>query len=211
MNPARLPRAAGRRVLSGTERLACGSTLLVRGLAARLADWVARGRRDDLTGWRAALGPLARLTVLAGLGWVTWRLVQARVWWINWGLAGLWCGVAWHLTRAPKEQPEEGEEEAAEESPALPDRDAVVALLRTLIGTGRGVHLSTLLAHLQEHGQAPDWTVTDVRLRLEALHIPVEPKLKVDGVPKRGVAATALDALTPVDGQEESPNVSPSR
>ncbi|EGJ77707.1 hypothetical protein STTU_4918 [Streptomyces sp. Tu6071] len=136
--------------------------------------------------------------------------MQARVWWINWGLAGLWAGIAWHLTRTPKEQPEEGATEAAEESPAFPDRDVVVALLRTLIGTGPGVHLSTLLAHLQEHEHGSGWKVTDLRLRLEALGIPVEPKLKVGRVPKRGVAATALDALPPLAGQEESPDTSPA-
>ncbi|MFJ4418258.1 hypothetical protein [Streptomyces sp. NPDC088925] len=210
MTLSRLPRTAARRTLRSADRLARGSTLLARRLGARLADWVARGRRRDLTGWRAALGPLVRLTALAGLGWVAWRLVQARVWWINWGLAGLWAGIAWHLTRAPKKQSGEGKEEAVEEGRALPDRDDVVALLRALAGDRPGVHLSTLLAHLQQHGQAGGWKVTDLRLRLEALHIPVAPKLKVDGVPKRGVSRAALDALPLLDGQEESPDASPA-
>ncbi|SCD40919.1 hypothetical protein GA0115251_106916 [Streptomyces sp. TverLS-915] len=206
MTLSRLPRTAARRTLGSADRLARGSTFLARRIAARLADWVARGRRRDLTGWRAALGPLARLGLLAALGWVAWRLVQARVWWINWGLAGLWAGIAWRLTRAPKEQLEE----AAEEGPALPDRDVVVGLLRALAGDRPGVHLSTVLAHLQEHGQAGGWKVTDVRLRLEALGIAVKPKLKVGRVPKRGVAVTALDALPPLDDHEESPDASPA-
>jgi hypothetical protein len=207
VNPARLPRAVSRRLLCVADRLARGSTLLARRLAARLASWVARGRRNDLTGWRAALGPLLRLALLAGLGWPVWRLLQVRIWWLTWGLAALWAGTAWTLTREPKDGPVE-EEKAGEESG--PDRDDVVTLLRTLTGDRPGVHLSTLLAHLHEHGQAGGWKVTDLRLRLEALSIPVAPKLKVDGVPKRGVSRAALDGLPSLGVQSETPDESPA-
>ncbi|MEW2351451.1 hypothetical protein AB0904_27760 [Streptomyces sp. NPDC006684] len=207
MTLSRLPRAVARRALRGADRLGTGSALLARRLLARLADWVARGRRADLTGWRAALGPLLRLALLGGLVWLVWRLLQARIWWLTWSLAALWAGTAWALTREAKE--EAVEEEEAGEEPG-PSRDDVITLLRTLAGDRPGVHLSTLLAHLQEHGQAGGWKVTDLRLRLEALRIPVAPKLKVDGVPKRGVSKAALDGLPPLDGQEDSPDASPA-
>ncbi|MYR28723.1 MULTISPECIES: hypothetical protein [unclassified Streptomyces] len=215
MTRARLPLAVVRRALATADRLARGSTLLARRITARLADWVARGRRHDLTGWRAALGPLLRLMLLAGLGWLAWRLLQARIWWLTWSLAALWAGAAWALTReakeeAAEEEPVEGQQDVLEEGEPGPSRDDVVTLLRALAGDRPGVHLSTLLAHLQQHGQAGGWKVTDLRLRLEALHIPVAPKLKVDGVPKRGVSRAALDALPLLDGQEESPDASPA-
>nr|WP_202525552.1 hypothetical protein [Streptomyces sp. SID4926] len=206
-----MPRAVSRRILCGADRLARGSTLLARRIAACLAEWVARGRRHDLAGWRAALGPLLRLALLTGLGWLVWRLLQARIWWLTWSLAALWVGTAWALTREPKDEgTAEGKQGEAEEGEPGPDRDDVVALLRALAGDRPGVHLSTVLGHLQEHGQAAGWRVTDVRLRLEALGIAVEPKLKVGRVPKRGVAVTALDALPPLDDHEESPDASPA-
>lgn len=89
------------------------------------------------------------------------------------------------------------------------EREAVRRLLLDLIGEAHGVHLKTVLAHLQEHGQWEGRKVADLRVHLEALGIPVDPKLKVAGVPTRGVLRTALEALPPVEGTPPSPTPSP--
>jgi hypothetical protein len=81
-------------------------------------------------------------------------------------------------------------------------------LLLNLIGEARGVHLRTVLAHLQEHGQWEGRTVAELRVHLEALGIPVQPKVKVGGVPTRGVLRSDLDALSPL--AETSPSPAPS-
>lgn len=88
--------------------------------------------------------------------------------------------------------------------------EAIRQLLYTLIGEGRGVHLRTVLAHLQEHGQWEGKTVADLRQHLEALHIPVRPKVKVDGTPTRGVLKADLDALPPLTDPAPSPAPSPT-
>ncbi|MEV4227273.1 hypothetical protein AB0J81_09215 [Streptomyces bobili] len=88
--------------------------------------------------------------------------------------------------------------------------EAIRSLLYTLIGEGRGVHLRTVLAHLQEHGQWEGKTVADLRQHLEALHIPVRPKVKVDGTPTRGVLKADLDALPPIEETSPSPAPSPT-
>lgn len=87
-------------------------------------------------------------------------------------------------------------------------RETVRRLLLDLIGEARGVHLRTVLAHLQEHGQWEGRTVAELRVHLEALHIPVRPKVKVAGTPTRGVLRADLDAPSPV--AETSPSPAPS-
>lgn len=88
------------------------------------------------------------------------------------------------------------------------EREAVRRLLLDLIGDAHGVHLKTVLAHLQQHGQWEGKKVTDLRVHLVALGIPVDPKLRVAGVPTRGVERTALEALPPI--AETSPSRTPS-
>lgn len=89
------------------------------------------------------------------------------------------------------------------------EREAVRRLLLDVIGDAHGVHLKTVLAHLQEHGQWEGRKVADLRVHLEALGIPVDPKLKVAGVPTRGVLRAALEALPPLGETSPSPNPSP--
>jgi hypothetical protein len=62
------------------------------------------------------------------------------------------------------------------------------------MGEASAVHLRTVLAHLQEHGQWEGRTVSDLRAHLEALHIPVHLKVKAPGsrVPTRGVKRADL-------------------
>ncbi|MFK0124901.1 hypothetical protein ACIQSP_16490 [Streptomyces nigra] len=104
-------------------------------------------------------------------------------------------------TPAPQEQSPPATREA--------QREAVVRLLDGLIGEGRGVHLRTVLAHLQEHGQWEGKSVADLRVHLEALGIPVSPKVKVGGVPTRGVLRADLDALSRPEEMPASPAPSP--
>lgn len=98
---------------------------------------------------------------------------------------------------------------AAPEASPGGELEAVRHLLLDLIGEARGVHLRTVLAHLQEHGQWEGRTVAELRVHLEALGIPVQPKVKVGGVPTRGVLRSDLDALSPLAETSSSPAPSP--
>lgn len=86
------------------------------------------------------------------------------------------------------------------------EREAVRRLLLDLIGEAPGVHLRTVLAHLQEHGQWEGKTVADLGVHLRALGVPVQPKVKVAGVPTRGVLKADLQALPPTKETPPSPN-----
>ncbi|MFJ3097368.1 hypothetical protein [Streptomyces hydrogenans] len=186
-----------------SKRLAAGASAVYRCRADALTAWVAAGRRDDLTGARAALGPLVRIAVLALLALGGYRAVRAAPW-LLWPTALIWAVAAWRAGR-PTEGSEDAPDEEADEPAAAPSAEAAVALLREVLGDRPGVHLSEVLAHLQKHGQGEGWKVADLRLRLEALGIPVEPKLKLSGVPTRGVRAADLDRLFPAEETASSP------
>ncbi len=193
------------RLARAADRLARGSSGYTRRLAAGAAAWCARGRRHDLRGWRAALGVFARLALLVFGVYLLARVVRA-VPALMWALTSWWTLASWRAGRPSAEPPEE----VPEEGPAAPDREAVRALLLSLMGTGSGVHLRTVLAHLQEHGQWEGRTVSDLRAHLEALGIPVDPKLKVAGTPTRGVRREDVEAPSPAAAQEASPGASPT-
>lgn len=89
------------------------------------------------------------------------------------------------------------------------EREAVRRLLLDLIGEAPGVHLKTVLAHLQKHGQWEGRKVADLRVHLEALGIPVDLKLRVDGTPTRGVRRADLEAPSPPVETPPSPPPSP--
>ncbi|MFF5285206.1 hypothetical protein [Streptomyces sp. NPDC013171] len=148
---------------------------------------MAAARRDDLTGWRAALGPLLRILALALVVYVVHAITRAAPW-LMWLLTAAWVRAAWRATRTPAEDIDE----PLDDEPDEPDVEAVVALLFEVLGDRDRVHLSTVLAHLHEKGQCEGWTVADLRARLEVLGVPVEPKLKIGGVPTRGVLRVAL-------------------
>jgi hypothetical protein len=175
------------------QQLATGAAIVYRRRADALTAWVAAGRRDDLTGWRAALGPAVRLLLLAAAGALAYRTVRA-VPWLMWLLAAASLRAAW---RASGHSPAEAVEEQLDEPPSGPDLDAVLTLLHTVLGGRDRVHLSTVLAHLQQQGQAAGWTVADLRARLEALKVPVRPKVKIGRVPTRGVLLADLQAHFP--------------
>lgn len=175
------------------QRLATGAALVYRRRTDALTRWVAAGRRDDLTGWRAALGPAVRLLILGAAAALAYRMVRAAPW-LMWLIAAAGLRAAWRASAGPTE---EAAVEEPDQSPAGPDLGAVLTLLHTVLGDRDRAHLSTVLAHLQQEGQAAGWTVADLRARLEALGVPVRPKVKVAGVPTRGILRADLQAHFP--------------
>ncbi|MDT0387837.1 hypothetical protein [Streptomyces dubilierae] len=193
------------RLTSTAGRLADGSSALARRLSARLADWVARARRDDLTGWRAALGCWLRLALLIFGLYLLWRLVRA-VPVLLWLLSAGWIAAAWRAGRAPSpEASDETPSEAPEEAAPTPDVEAVRRLLLDVMGDAPAVHLRTVLAHLQKQGQWEGRKVTDLRVHLQRLDIPVSRSVKVAGTPTLGVRRRDLEAPSPAEPQEASP------
>jgi hypothetical protein len=181
-------------------RLADGSSVLARRIAARTAAWVARARRDDLTGWRASLGCWLRLALITLGLYLLWRLVRflpALLWLLSAG----WTAAAWRAGRAPSP---EAADEAPEESAPAPDVEAVRRLLLDVMGDASAVHLRTVLAHLQKHHQWEGRTVTDLRVHLARLQVPHDARVKVSGVPTWGVRRRDLEAPSPAAAEETS-------
>lgn len=172
-----------------------GQRILIRRLAKRAAAWVRAGRRDDLDGVAAILGCALRLVLLGAGAYGLWWLVRR---WpvVLWAAVPLWC---WAAIRAiPKEGAEEDEPAVPEPAPVEPLLD----LLRAFIGIRPGVHLSTLLDHLQKHGQGEGWTVADLRARLEACGVPVRRSVKVGGRVANGVHRDDVPAPSPAPAEE---------
>ena len=174
--------------------LTTGQRILIRRLAERAAAWVRAGRRDDLEGVAAILGCLLRLILLGAGVYGAWWLVRR---WpvVLWVAVPLWCWAAIRAIPAPNE---EQQPTAPEPAPVEPLLD----LLRAFIGIRSGVHLSTLLDHLQKHGQGEGWTVADLRARLEACGVPVRRSVKVDGRVANGVHRDDVPAPSPTPAEE---------
>ena len=176
-----------------------GQRILVRRLADRAAAWVRAGRRDDLDGLAAILGCILRLVALTAGAYGVWLLVRR---WPNvlWVAVPLWC---WAAVRA---LPKEESEQAPQTEPETEPREAVLRLLYDALGDRPAMHLSEVLQYLQKQGHGEDLKVTSLRKRLEALHIPVELKLKVGGKgPTRGIVRADLPPLPDHQETEASP------
>jgi hypothetical protein len=175
------------------QRLTNGSRIVYEQRTAALTAWVKAGRREDLDGWRAALGPLLRLAVLAAAACVAYAFVRA-VPWLMWLLTAWWVRSAWRA--APAAQQAAGTPPL--DAPDKPEPGPVLALLAEVLEGRPAVHLSEVLTHLQKQGQGEGWKVADLRARFEALGIPVAKKVKAGGKsPTRGVRAVDLDARFP--------------
>lgn len=178
-----------------------GQRLLLRRLTARAAAWVRAGRRDDLDGVAAILGCIVRLAVLAAGAYEAWLLIRR---WpaVLWVLVPLWC---WAAIRAI---PTEATEAPAEKQPMAEDttaqREQLLDLIRTLTGDRPGVHLSTLLDHLQKHGQAEGWEVGDLKDRLTALQVPVRKSVKVARRVAYGVHRDDLPQPSPAEATQDA-------
>lgn len=188
------------------DRLARGSYAVWERRADALTAWVRAGRRPDLDGWRAALGPLVRLLLLGALAYAVWAIVRALPW-LMWLLAGWWVSAAW---RAGKGTAAPAAEDVPVAAPLARERQLLLQLLLDLMGTGSGVHLRTVLAHLQKHGQWEGRTVTDLRVHLDRLGVPVDRSVKVAGTPTWGVRRRDLEAPSPAVAEEASPAPSPA-
>ena len=169
------------RLSRAADRLATGSRTCARRLGTRAAAWCARGRRDDLNGWRAVLGIFARLALLALGVYLLARLVRALPS-LMWLLTGWWTVAAW---RAGKTTAEPAEDEHAEATAAPSSRDVRGATLEWIwrqIGDRQAVHLRDLLAHAQAHGMFEGLEVADLRGHLERWDIPVRTRCRVRGL-----------------------------
>ncbi|WP_318202948.1 hypothetical protein [Streptomyces sp. SCL15-4] len=173
------------RLARPAERLATGSVTVTRRLGRRAAAWVKRGYRYDLTGFAAVIGCWVRAALLVLGLYLLWRLVRAAPT-LLWLLCGAWVVAAWRASKSPSEP--------AADTPVELDASAVRTMLLDLMGEGDAVHLRTVLAHLHGLDLARGWTVSDLRVRLEALGITVHPKVKVAGSksPTRGVRRADL-------------------
>ncbi|MFI9079134.1 hypothetical protein ACIGW8_22135 [Streptomyces sioyaensis] len=184
------------RLHATADRLWYGSIEVARRRANRITTWI---RSSPTT-----RGSWLRLGVVVVAGWITVRVVRASPG-LLWVVAAGWLWAAYRAgrDRAPA-APAEAADDAPDDPPGEQSAEAVRTLLLDLMGDARGVHLSTVLAHLQQHGQGVGWRVGDLRARLEALGIPVDPKLKLGKVPTRGVRKDAL--LTPSPGTAPAPS-----
>lgn len=170
-------------------RLWFGSGALARRLAGRAADWIRKGPTRTHRVVRIVL-------VVLGL-YVAARIVRAAPN-LMWAITALWCWCAARVSRPAKGTASDTEVEADE----APDPAAVRTLLADLIGDRPGVHLSTVLDHLQEQGQGEGWTVADLRARLEALQVPVRRSVKVARRVAYGVHRDDLTAPSPQPAEE---------
>lgn len=189
---SRLARPAG--------RVSAGSTVVARRLGARAAAWVRRGRRDDLNGWKAALGCWLRMLLLAVGGWVLWRLVRA-VPNLLWLLSAGWLIVSWRAGKpdpdqTPEETPAEDPEDTPEQAPQIPPRDLLIHWLDRLTRDRAGVHLSDLHRTLSRHPDLAHLTRAQMRAYLDRHHITVDRTLRVGTVAGlSGISRATIEAL----------------
>lgn len=163
--------------------LAEGSEAIWERLTDGVTGWIRKGRRDDLDGWKAALGPLFRLVLVGALGYGVWALVR-RFPWLLWLLLAWFLTAAWKAThRRPAEDAgEPAEDEPGELSPEerrAAAEQAFVEYVVASIGEAKGVHLSTLAEGLDRPGYLPGWGVAEVRAQLGRLNIPCRRSVKV--------------------------------
>lgn len=181
-----------KRVRAAADRLWQGSALLGQRHVAGAVRWVCAS-----SGPAGRAGRVVALLVAVLLVWRAARLWPALLW-----LAvPVWVVASWWAAPPAPKPP-------AEEAPLAPPVDAIRALLWQLIGDEKGVHLSTVLAHLHEHGHHRSWKVADLRRHLERHGIPVDLKLKLSGTPTRGVRRDALGTPPPAAAQAPSPSAS---
>ncbi|MFW3473638.1 hypothetical protein ACN24M_20450 [Streptomyces microflavus] len=178
-----------------------GQRLLLQRLAARAAAWTRAGRRDDLDGIAAILGCILRAVILlAGAAGAVWLIRRWPA--VLWLAVPLWC---WAAIRAIPDEDEEAPQKETEAPEATADqREQLLTLVRALIGDHPGVHLSTLLDHLQKHGQGEGWTIALLRTRLPLLGVPVRKSVKVRGRVAYGVHRDDLPQPSPAEAQQDA-------
>jgi hypothetical protein len=177
-------------------RLTAGSAALAQHLTRRTVRWVAAGRRADLTGWRTALGPLVRGTIIAVVLYSAARIIRARPT-LLWVVVPLWLIAAWRASPRPTApQPAE--------KPAPTPRDGLARWLLDLIGDRPGVHLAELYPALRQLPGQQDRDDAALRAALRTLGVPVVRSLRIGGVAGRsGVRRTDVAAiLSPAESRD---------
>lgn len=193
--------------------LAEGSEAIWQRFADGVTGWIRAGRRDDLEGWRAALGPIIRLALVGALGYGAWAIVR-RFPWLLWLLLAGVIAAAWKVThkRPAEDVDEPAEDELAEQSPEerrAAAEKAFVEYVVASIGEAKGVHLSTLAEGLDKPGLLPGWGVAEVRAQLGKLNIPCRRSVKVRNAAGEwsvawGVHRDDVPALNPPAPAEDS-------
>ncbi|MGW5852104.1 hypothetical protein ACWFQ8_29860 [Streptomyces sp. NPDC055254] len=185
-------------------RMRAGSARVCRERAEQLRTWAARGRREDLDGWKAALGSWLRLALLAAAGYGAYW--SCRRWpWLMWVLAVWWVAAAWRAGRpgwkptapdpaaaaqGPDPTAEPGPISLAKEHPPGPSLGDVLTAARAL-GTPH-VHL----AAIEEYLGVPRGTV--------------RPVLTTAGIPITDVRMQGRGTSTGIRGADVPPLSSPS-
>lgn len=159
------------------ERLATGSVVLAGRLWDGACAWCARGRREDLDGWRAVLGVIGRVLLLAFGAYILARLVRALPA-LMWALTGWWLLASWQAGKSGVTQV------PAAPRQAPPDEvyEATLTWIREQIGDRQGVHLRDLLAHAQAHGMFEGLEVSELKGHLERWGVPVRKRVRVRGL-----------------------------
>lgn len=175
-------------------RLAAGSAQLAHQLRARLADWIARGRREDLSGWKAALGPAARSFAVLVIACGAARVVRA-VPVLLWLLVPAWTVAAYRAAPPLAAAGPVGDEH--QELPADPRADLARWVLQ-IIGERPGVHLYELYPAMRRLPGREGLSDPQLRAALRVLGITVTRSLRVPPVEGRsGVRREDVEALLP--------------
>ncbi|MGW5736995.1 MULTISPECIES: hypothetical protein [Streptomyces] len=176
---------------------------LPRALAAAVRAWLAWcTSRTNVTVTYWVHGIAVWATAYYG-GWIAIGIVAALVTGVGSFIPRATVDRITARVEARQQAPADDESEPAEEPPA----DPLVGLLRHLIGDAPGVHLKTLVEHLEkgaaEVGQQPP-RKADVVAKLAARNIRLRPSVRdVHGRVNRGVYRADLEAA-PAPSPDES-------
>ncbi|MEU1673374.1 hypothetical protein ABZ752_15255 [Streptomyces roseifaciens] len=183
-------------------RLRTGSKVLGLRLRDSACTWCAKSYRHDLTGIKAALGPIARGCLLAGAGWLATYVVAAApdtllIITFAWGIA------AWKVAPAqpgvPGEEPRAAQPTPGQERTAAVGLDELCALVRELAQKGAGAHLSALAEHLP----GGPWDTAAVRALCAQHGVPVADSVRQPGRGvSTGVRVGDLPPLSPAPSEE---------
>ncbi|MEU3447234.1 hypothetical protein AB0H29_08385 [Streptomyces thermolilacinus] len=176
---------------AAAQRLTQGTAQLAQRLGERATAWVRAGRRDDLDGWRAALGCIVRAALLAGGLWLLWRAVRAFPA-LMFLLVPVGLAAAWRVGRSPHPTTAAttGAAPAADEQ--QPDVDLPGAV-RAAAGPHSGAHLKVLAAHLTKT-TGREWDIAAVRAACRAAGIPID-QVRMGTGPKSVTSGVRLKDL----------------
>ncbi|MFE5868785.1 hypothetical protein ACFQ6V_09040 [Streptomyces roseifaciens] len=183
-------------------RLRTGSQVLGLRLRDGTCTWCAKSYRHDLTGIKAALGPIARGCLLAGAGWLATYVVAAApdtllIVAFAWGI-GAWK-VAPAQPGVPGEEPHAAQPTPDQEGTATVGVDELCALVRELAQKGAGAHLSALAEHLP----GGPWDTAAVRALCAEHGVPVAGSVRQPGRGvSTGVRVGDLPPLSPPPSEE---------